>query len=94
MRATQGSLSVLTRIPHPNATKLFINWLLSTEGQTHYQKHFLRIDPIFSLREDVPVDPAVEPYRPKAGDKFMSVYRPEFRDLQGAYKAIDEAQKR
>ena len=94
MRATQGSLSVLTRTPHPNATKLFINWLLSTEGQTHYQKHFLRIDPIFSLREDVAPDPTVETYRPKPGDKFISVYRPEFRDLQGAYKVIDEAQKR
>jgi len=46
------------------------------------------------LREDVPPDPTVEPYRPKTGDKFMSVYRPEFRDLQGAFKAIDEVQKR
>jgi hypothetical protein len=46
------------------------------------------------LREDVPPDPSVEPYRPKPGDKFMSVYRPEFRDLQGAYKVIDEALRR
>ena len=94
MRATQGSLSVLTRNPHPNATKLFINWLLSTEGQTRYQKHFLRIDPMFSLREDVPPDPSVEPYKPKPGDKFISIYRPEFRDLDAAHKVIDEAQKR
>jgi len=94
MRATQGSLSVLSRNPHPNATKLFINWLLSIEGQTRYQMHYLRVDPVFSLREDVPPDPSVESYRPKPGDKFISVYRPEFRDLQGAYKVIDEALKR
>jgi iron(III) transport system substrate-binding protein len=94
MRATQGSLSVLSQLPHPEATKLLVNWLLSREGQTHYQKYFMRIDPVFSLREDVPVDPAVEPYRPKAGDKFMPVYRPEYRELDAAFKVVDEALKR
>jgi iron(III) transport system substrate-binding protein len=94
MRATQGSLSVLTHNPHPSATKLFINWLLSTEGQTHYQKHYFRVDPVFSLRDDVPPDPSVEPYKPKPGDKFISVYRPEFRDLDAAHKVIDEALKK
>ncbi|MGH7834359.1 MAG: ABC transporter substrate-binding protein [Candidatus Binatia bacterium] len=94
MRATQGSLSILSQLPHPDATKMLVNWLLSREGQTHYQKHFTRIDPVFSLREDVPVDPAVEPYRPKPGDKFMPVYRPEFRELDAAFKVVDEALKR
>ena len=94
MRATQGSISVLNRLPHPHATKVFVNWVLSREGQTQFQTHFLRIDPVFSLRDDVPVDPTVEPYRPKPGDKFMPIYRAEFRDLQGAYKLIDEALQR
>jgi len=94
MRATQGSLSILNRLPHPNATKVFVNWLLSREGQTKFQNHFMRIDPVFSLRDDVVVDPSVEPYRPKPGDKFMPVYRPEYRDLQGAYRVIDEAATR
>ncbi|MGH7870664.1 MAG: ABC transporter substrate-binding protein [Candidatus Binatia bacterium] len=94
MRATQGSLSVMNRMPHPNATKVFVNWLLSRDGQIQFQNHFMRIDPVFSLRDDIPVDPSVEPYRPKPGDKFMPVYRSDYRDLQGAYKLIDEAQKR
>jgi ABC-type Fe3+ transport system substrate-binding protein len=94
MRATQGSLSIMNQLPHPNAAKVFINWLLSREGQMAYQKHFLRIDPIFSLRDDVPVDPIVENYRPRAGDKFMAVYRSEFRELDDAYKLVDEALKR
>lgn len=94
MRATQGSLSILSQQPHRNATKVFINWLLSREGQTQYQKHFLRIDPIFSLRDDVTVDANVESYRPRADDKFMPVYRSEFRDLDDAYKVVDEALKR
>ena len=94
MRATQGSLSVINRMPHPNATKVFVNWLLSREGQIQFQNHFMRIDPVFSLRDDIPVDPSVESYRPKPGDKFMPVYRSEYRNLDGAYKLIDEAQKR
>ncbi len=94
MRATQGSLSILSQLPHPNAAKVFVNWLLSREGQTAYQKHFLRIDPIFSLRDDVPVGRGVETYRPRAGDQFMSVYRSEFRDLDDAYKIVDDALKR
>jgi ABC-type Fe3+ transport system substrate-binding protein len=94
MRATQGSLSIVNRLPHPNATKVFVNWLLSREGQTQFQNYFMRIDPVFSLRDDVPVDPAMEPYRPKPGEKFMPVYLPEYRDLQGAYKLIDEVAKR
>ena len=94
MRATQGSLSILGRLPHPRATKVFVNWLLSREGQTHFQNHFLRIDPVFSLRNDVPPDPTVEPYKPKPGERFMPVYRSEFRDVQGALKLIEDAMKR
>lgn len=40
MRATQNSISISTQSPHPNAAKVVINWLLSREGQTHYQNIF------------------------------------------------------
>ena len=29
-----GNLVILKHAPHPNATKVFVNWLLSKEGQT------------------------------------------------------------
>lgn len=91
MRATQGSLNIMNRTPHPQATKVFVNWLLSQEGQSHFQTLFLRIDSGFSLREDVPIDPALQTHRPKPGEKFMPVYRAEFRNLRGAFKVIEEA---
>jgi iron(III) transport system substrate-binding protein len=31
-----GTVSLMDRAPHPNAAKLYINWLLSKEGQTEY----------------------------------------------------------
>jgi iron(III) transport system substrate-binding protein len=33
-----GNLAVLTNAPHPNASKVFVNWLLSREGQVAVTK--------------------------------------------------------
>ncbi|HVO94834.1 MAG TPA: extracellular solute-binding protein, partial [Terriglobales bacterium] len=33
-----GALSIVKSSPHPNATKVFVNWLLSKEGQEIYGK--------------------------------------------------------
>lgn len=33
-----GNLSLINRSPHPSATKLFINWLLTKEGQTLFTR--------------------------------------------------------
>lgn len=35
-----GAFGISTVLPHPNATTVFINWLLSKEGQTIFQKGF------------------------------------------------------
>ena len=36
-----GTLAVVKNPPHPNATKLFVNWLLSKEGQEIYSRVLL-----------------------------------------------------
>jgi iron(III) transport system substrate-binding protein len=33
-----GNLAILRNVPHPNASKVFVNWLLSKEGQTAFTK--------------------------------------------------------
>jgi ABC-type Fe3+ transport system substrate-binding protein len=33
-----GNLAMLRNAPHPNAAKVFVNWLLSKEGQTAVTK--------------------------------------------------------
>jgi iron(III) transport system substrate-binding protein len=33
-----GNLAMLKNVPHPNASKVFVNWLLSKEGQTAFTK--------------------------------------------------------
>ena len=47
-----GGLGFFNRAPHPNAAKVYINWLLSKEGQTG----FARVNGYISARLDVSTD--------------------------------------
>jgi iron(III) transport system substrate-binding protein len=63
--STSQSVNVFDRAPHPNAAKLFVNWLLSREGQTFIHDNLKGApDPRNSLRKDVPktnVNPTTVP---------------------------------
>ncbi len=47
-----GLICVVNKLPHPNATTVFINWFLSKEGQTIYSRTNLTQ----SARVDAPTD--------------------------------------
>lgn len=58
--AAVGSLGLMNRAPHPNAAKVFLNWLLGKETQTAWA----RATGFWSRRLDVPhdhLDPALLP---------------------------------
>jgi len=52
--AADSQLGLLNKAPHPNAAKVYINWLLSKEGQTS----IVRASGYISNRVDVPTDHA------------------------------------
>ncbi len=88
-------LGVLDRAPHPNASKVFVNWLLSKEGQTTWQK--LKGYPISSLRRDIPKDYIDQKVVPKEGKKYFYVnqasnYDPK--DLDAIRKIVTPAIKK
>ena len=86
-----GSLAVMNRAPHPNAAKVFINWLLSRDGQTLFQKVIsLPGDARNSRRIDVPKDhiPSDEQRRDKM--PYFDTDDPETKDLTPAIKLLDE----
>ena len=56
--AGSGTIMLMNKAPHPNAAAIFINWLLSKDGQTSWTK----ADNDLSRRIDVPSD-NVPPYR-------------------------------
>jgi iron(III) transport system substrate-binding protein len=66
-----GSLAVITRPPHPNALKVYLNWLLSKEGQTA----FSREADYPSLRLDVPTDHVLKSLIPKPGVQYINTYK-------------------
>ena len=62
-------LAVFERAPHPNATKLFVNWFLSKEGQTLTHATIPSLDRA-SLREDIPQGQAVKDHIRPAGASY------------------------
>ena len=54
------NLMIPINAPHPNAARLFTNWVLSIEGQTARHR-ISEGTPDPSLREDIPCDGNVDP---------------------------------
>ncbi len=86
-----GSLALLNRAPHPNAAKVFINWFLSPEGQSLFQKVISQPgDARNSRRIDVPKDhiPHDEQRRDKMS--YFDTDDPDTKNLTPAMKLLDE----
>jgi iron(III) transport system substrate-binding protein len=68
-----GSAMYINRAPHPNAGTVFLNWLLSKEGQTA----FVRAMGYVSRRKDVPTDHVPPYWVPQEGVKYWPGYYEE-----------------
>lgn len=88
MSAGFGHLALINKAPHPNGAKVFANWLLSREGQLHWQK----ISDNNSLRIDIPKDMLTNPRRvPKEGVNYLNASLPQYANVKPLVKIIDEA---
>ena len=65
--ASNGTFSVVRNAPHQNAIKVYLNYLLSQEGQTAWSK----ANGLASLRTDVTKDHIPEVLVPKEGIKYQ-----------------------
>ena len=63
IQAADSQLGLINKAPHPNAAKVYINWLLSKEGQISY----VRASGFISNRVDVPTDHTPAWKIPRAG---------------------------
>lgn len=80
----------MNQAPHPNAARLFINWLLSREGQTSFQKIMNTPDVIMeSMRTDIPKD-VIARNRRVAGVKYIVMDTPERSDQAPVSKLLGE----
>lgn len=90
LSTSSGNLALLNRAPHPNAATVFINWLLSREGQIVYQK----LSDSDSLRVDIPKEDVRPHIRREAGVKYALLTDPAYLDLAPVRKLVNEAWKK
>lgn len=83
-----GHIIAFKNAPHPNATRVYLNWFLSREGQLIWQKLTGRN----SFRTDIPKD--MIPYKdeqvPKEGGKYLLSSLPQYEDVKPLRKLVDE----
>jgi len=86
-----GSMALMNRAPHPNAAKVFINWLLSRDGQTLFQKLIsVPGDARNSRRLDVPKDHIAANEQRHDKMTYFDTDDPDTKDLNPAMKLLDE----
>ena len=89
-----GTLGLVNRAPHPNAAKVYINWLLSRRGQIALQKNMLKTEnPTDSLRIDIPKDEIPILQRRVEGVKYLDTSRPEWQEMKPILDVMNEALK-
>ncbi|HXV79206.1 MAG TPA: extracellular solute-binding protein [Candidatus Binatia bacterium] len=89
-----GSLTMVNKAPHPNAAKVFINWLLSRRGQIALQKRLANGEsPADSLRIDIPKDDVPLLVRRMEGVKYLDASKPEWLSMKPILKVMNEALK-
>lgn len=73
-----GSVIFMDKAPHPGAGKVFLNWLLSREGQTIWSK----VSGYPSRRMDIPTDHLDSLTVPKQGVQYNYNYKEDQVDLR------------
>lgn len=77
LTAGSGSFSAFSKPAHPNAQKLYIDWLLSPEGQLAFSK----ASGLASARTGVATDFLVPQIVPLDGVNYLAVYKEQYQDI-------------
>jgi ABC-type Fe3+ transport system substrate-binding protein len=92
LSSSGGTLSFLQNAPHPNAAKVFVNWLLSREGQMQVQRGRKGRPRTGSnsLRTDVPKNDLPEEIQRKDGVDYFDADDDRFSDRRPADRLFNE----
>jgi iron(III) transport system substrate-binding protein len=78
-------VAIFNRAPHPNAAKLFVNWLLTKDGQIAWSSK----NEVNSARTDVPVvDPDTAPGKATYEDPTQEKWLPNVGATQDVLKKL------
>jgi iron(III) transport system substrate-binding protein len=81
-----SSFMLMDKPANPNAARLFLNWLMSREGQISFQKSQGSCD---SARVDIPKDDVPPLSRRKDGVQYFKLWDTEWMDVDEVQKFID-----
>src|SRR5262245_26872323 len=87
-----GSVALPSQAPHPQAARLFVNWLLSREGQISFQR--AANTPFNSeeyMRTDIQKDMIPAELRRVDGVQYFLADKPEFMEMAPIYDVLDKA---
>jgi len=85
-----SSFMLMDKPANPNAARLFLNWLMSREGQISFQKSQGSCD---SARLDIPKDDVPPLSRRKDGVQYFRLWDTEWMDVDEVQKFIDASLK-
>ncbi|MGH7887500.1 MAG: ABC transporter substrate-binding protein [Candidatus Binatia bacterium] len=89
------TMVLMNQPPHPNAAKVCLNWFLSREGQSDFQKisaKYIDAGAEGSLRIDVPKDDIPARNRLNPGTKYVPQWNADFFDMKTINKVISDVQ--
>ena len=91
--ANFGTVGLVNKGPHPNAARVFVNWLLSREGQLTLQKSLTQAgeDALDSLRIDIPKDDVPPSILRMEGVKYLELDTLGRIDMRPIVKLLEEA---
>jgi iron(III) transport system substrate-binding protein len=91
LSSSTGNIALMDNAPHPNAARIALNWLLSRNGQSAYQRIFKEPD---SLRIDIPKDSVPLESRRAADVKYIEIDRADRMEMEPILKILDEVWKK
>ena len=89
-----GTITLVNKAPHPNAARVFINWLLSRKGQIALQKTLVKSEsPPDSMRIDIPKDDVPLSSRRVEGINYIDTSKPAWQSMKPVLQIMNEALK-
>jgi len=88
--ATGGAYALMDKLPHPNAARILVNWLLSREGQIAMQRDPEAAGLADSLRIDIPKTDARPMLRRREGVKYLEMWNPVWQDMKPVQELINQ----
>ena len=85
-----SSFMLLDKPANPNAARVFINWLMSREGQISFQKSQGSCD---SARIDIPKDDVPSLSRRQDGVQYFKLWNTEWMDIDEVQKFVEASLK-